>query len=297
MPRSICDRIRATPGPRRRPQAFALAAICGASLGLAMPVETHAEEEPPERGDGAEIDDERKSPLAGQPAVRNRKLLTRQRLEITPSFESTLNADYRHTFSGGLKAEYHMTDSLSLGVLGLFGASLNTGLTSRVIDSLDDDAPEAPEPSKTQFEQHLNSMPVHGAGYLSFKPFYGKLSAFGSLFMSYSIYASGGLSVAVLETDCCDFPTNAGDGDPRSDPPLNEGTRLGLYAGVGAQFFFNDFFALDLHVRDYYFRDNPSGLDFTGNLEVTDDDARLMNHFAAGVGFSMFFPRTAERTP
>ena len=299
MVRSTRDSKRVTARKRIRPRAAVTTAALGASLVLATAGEARADsqEEPPDRGDGAAISDERVSPLAGQPAVRNRKLLVRERLEITPSFETTLNADYRHTLSGGVKAEYHVADSWSIGVLGLFGESFNTGLTNRIIDSLPESPPDTPEPSKAQFEQHLNSMPVHGAGYVSFKPFYGKLAAFGSLFMSYSIYFQGGLSVAVLENDCCDFATNPGDGDPRTDPPLNDGTQFGLYGGAGVHVFFNDYLALDLNVRDYYFRDNPSGLDYTGDLQVTDDDNRLMHHFAVGLGVSLFFPRTADRTP
>jgi outer membrane beta-barrel protein len=296
MARSTCDSTPAVAARRARRYAPALAAAFGASLLLVAPNLAFGDEEPPQRGDGARISDERVSPLAGQPPVRNRRLLVNQRLEITPSFESTLNADYRHTLSGGIKAEYHMLDTWSLGVLGLFGESFNTGLTNRIIASLPDTPGDTPDPSKAQFEQHLNSIPIHGAAYASFKPFYGKLAAFGSIFLSYSFYVQGGLAVAVLDNDCCDFPTNAGDGDPRTDPPTNDGTQLGIYAATGMQVFFSDFLALDLSVRDYYFRDNPSGLDYTGDLRVTDDDNRLMHHFAVGAGLSLFFPRKARRT-
>jgi outer membrane beta-barrel protein len=296
MARSTCDSTRALADRRARRYGAVLAAAFGASLWLGAPTLAYGDEEPPVRGDGAAISEERVSPLAGQPAVRNRKLLVNQRLQLTPSFESTINADYRHTLSGGVKAEYHVADAWSLGVLGLFGHSFNTGLTNRIIDSLGDTPGDALEPSQAQFEQHLNSMPIHGAAYASFKPFYGKLAAFGSIFLSYNLYLQGGLSVAVLDNDCCDFQTFPGNGDPRTDPPTNDGTRLGLYAGAGAQVFFNDFLALDLSVRDYYFRDNPSGLDYTGDLQVTDDDNRLMHHFAVGAGLSLFFPRQAQRT-
>ena len=55
----------------------------------------------------------RKSPLEGQPDVRHKYELRSLRFEVAPTFEATVQADYKHTVSGGLKIEYHLTDSLS----------------------------------------------------------------------------------------------------------------------------------------------------------------------------------------
>jgi outer membrane beta-barrel protein len=253
--------------------------------------------------------DERKSPLEGQPAVRHRKLLVKHRLELTPAFESSVNADYRHTLSGGVKAEYHISDMWSIGAVGLFGTSFNTGLASRVIDTLPD-APidNDPQPTKTQYDEHLNSIPVHGAGYIGLTPWYGKLAAFGSLFVNFDFYFQGGVSYAMLKNDCCSFnvdPNPTGDpemgvfpdNDPRNDDPLNDGPRIGVYLGGGIHVFMADWLALDMTVRDYAFADNPSGLDFDADLAVTDDDSRFLNHLFMGAGLSLFFPAHAKRSP
>ncbi len=284
----------------RKTLAFAPAITAAACFGLLAPPSAHAQdevadEEPPDEGDGAAIDDDRVSPLAGQPAVRNRQLLTSERFELTPTVESTINAPFRHTVSGGLKGEYHLTSTWSVGAIGLFGYSFNNGLTNRVLDDLDEEPGDIPEPSRDQFEQRLNSIPVHGAGYVGFKPFQGKLSAFGSLFLRYNIYVNGGLSFAVLENDCCTFDADPNDGDPRTDPPNNDGTEVGLYGGAGIQVFMSEFLALDLSVRDYFFRNNPTGV--TGDLQLTSDDNRLRHHVAASLGVSIFFPLQAERSP
>ena len=253
--------------------------------------------------------DERKSPLEGQPAVRHRKLLVRHRLELTPTFESSINADYRHTLAGGAKAEFHLSDMWSIGAIGLFGTSVDTGLTDRVVTTLPPDQNGTPEPTRTQFEEHLNSMPVHGAGYVSLTPWYGKLAAFGSLFVNFDFYFQAGVSFAMLENECCTFPNvddnpegdpsrqDFPDNDPRNDPALNDGSRLGVYGGGGIHLFFNDWLALDLSFRDYFFSDNPSGLDYNADLAVTEDDSRLLHHFSAGVGLSVFFPTAVDRTP
>src|SRR5580692_9056231 len=62
--------------------------------------------------------------LAKDVAVRHRRLLVKNRLEVTPLFESTINADYRAIIGGGLKLEYHLSDKWSIGVIGVASASI-----------------------------------------------------------------------------------------------------------------------------------------------------------------------------
>ena len=255
--------------------------------------------------------------LARAPAVRHRLLLVKGRIELSPTFESTMNADYKHTIGGGLKAEYHLTDTLSVGGIGVFGTNINTGLVDRIIDTLPDNVadPLDPTPTKKEFEQHLNSMPVHGAAYVALTPWYGKLAAFGNAFVNFDFYFQGGLAFASLtsncDTDVCYDENPLGglnpdgsilppDNDPNNDYSLNDGLRLGLYLGGGIHVFLNEWIALDLTVRDYLFADNPSGLDFNADLAVSDepdfDDGRFLNHLFIGVGVSIFLPPKAVRT-
>ena len=70
----------------------------------------------------------RSNGLENQPAVRSRRLLVSHRLELTPLFESSIDADFQHTVGGGLKLEYHFSDMWSLGVIGVGSASFHTGL-------------------------------------------------------------------------------------------------------------------------------------------------------------------------
>ena len=256
----------------------------------------------------------RKSPLEDQPAVRHRLLLVKNRFEITPSFESTINADFRHIVGGGVKLEYHLSDMLSFGAVGIFATSLDTGLVKKIMptleESVDDDTRE---PSQNEFEQHLNEMPIHGAAYVSLTPWYGKLAAFGKAFVNFDFYFQAGVSFASLKSSCdasiCtdDMPGVVDQSDPdnpilpddnpNNDPPLNDGPRVGLYLGGGIHVFLNDFIALDLTVRDYAFVDNPSGADFNADLYVGDDDSRFLHHLFMGVGVSILLPAKAKRTP
>lgn len=248
--------------------------------------------------------------LDSQPAVRNRLLLVAKRLEATPLFEATINADFRAIIGGGIKLEYHLGDMLSLGVIGVGSASINTKLTDRVLETLEPDVDNATrEPSKTEFSQHLNKMPFHGALYASVTPWYGKLAAFGRAFVNFDFYFQGGLAFASLQSSCddtiCSDPHPGlndpmqmivPDDNPNNDAPLNSGFRPGLYLGGGLHVFVNDFVAIDLAVRDYAFTDNPSGADFNADLFVDDSDSRFLHHLFAGFGVSIMLPTKVKRT-
>jgi outer membrane beta-barrel protein len=255
-------------------------------------------------------------------AVRHRRLLVKHRFEVTPLFESTINADFQHTIGGGLKLEYHLSDMLSIGVIGVYGTSLHTSLVDKLTEGPAKlpTMPDMRQPSQEEFLDHLNAMPVHGAAYVSLTPWYGKLAAFSSAFVAFDFYFQGGISFASLTGNCptTNVCTDANPGqprpypmggenlppdyDPNNDPPLNTGGRAGLYLAGGIHVFLNDFLALDLTVRDYAFSDNPSGADFNadrfvGNDPKLGDDNRFLHHLFFGAGVAIMFPTTVKRTP
>jgi len=252
----------------------------------------------------------RENGLRTDKAVRHRRLLVNGRFELTPLFESTINADFRHIIGGGVKLEYHLGDVLSIGVIGVGATALNTGLVKKIEPTLEATVdPATREPSRDEFMTRLNSMPLHGAAYLSLTPWYGKLAAFSQAYVAFDFYFQAGVAFAQLKSDCpasiCNDPSpgmaanemTPADNNPNNDDPLNSGGRVGLYLGGGIHVFLNDFIALDLTVRDYAFTDNPSGADFNANLAVTDDDNRFLHHLFFGAGISIMFPTTVKRTP
>src|SRR5262245_57796558 len=106
--------------------------------------------------------DARKSPLEGQPAVRHKFEFRDKRFELAPTFEASVGAEYQHTLSGGVKLEFHLTDSLSVGGAILFGAALDTGLLEEIRGSLPSDpGPPYPTPNQRQVNEHINQMPLH----------------------------------------------------------------------------------------------------------------------------------------
>ena len=145
----------------------------------------------------------RQSSLAEDVAVRHRRLLVRGRLELTPMFESTINADFRHIIGGGAKLEYHLTDMLSFGAIGVGSAAINTGLVDKIVPSLEPMSdPKTREPSQAEFTDRLNSMPFHGAVYGSITPWYGKLAAFGQAYVAFDFYFQAGVAFASLSSNC-----------------------------------------------------------------------------------------------
>ncbi len=256
----------------------------------------------------------RQNSLAADVAVRHRRLLVKNRFEFTPLFESTINADFRHILGGGAKLEYHLSDMWSVGFVGVGSTAINTKLVDKITPTLEMNVDDKTrEPSQAEFLDRLNTMPLHGAGYISFTPWYGKLAAFGQAYVAFDFYFQAGVSYAQLKSNCpatiCSdqFPgaSHTGmDGDtippdlnPNNDPPLNSGGRVGVYLGGGIHVFLNDFLALDMTVRDYAFTDNPSGADFNADLFVSNADNRFLHHLFFGVGISVMLPTTVKRTP
>jgi outer membrane beta-barrel protein len=256
-------------------------------------------------------------------AVRHRRLLVKNRFELAPLFESTMNADFRHIIGGGVKIEYHLSDMWSIGAVGVASTAINTKLVDRISPTLPQaDTGTSPEPTQAQFLDRLNTMPFHGAAYISLTPWYGKLAAFSQAYVAFDFYFQVGVAFAQLKSNCdasvCTddtqgkgMPVQTMDGtvlvpdnNPKNDTPLNSGTRAGLYLGGGIHVFLNDFLALDLTVRDYAFSDNPSGADFNAdgfvgknsNPDIGDDN-RFINHLFFGAGLSIMFPTTVVRTP
>jgi len=255
--------------------------------------------------------DTRTSPLEGQPAVRHKYELRDNRFEITPTFEASISAPWKNTFSGGLKLEYHITDALAIDGLIFFGTSVNTGLLNQVVDSLpaaEQAATVDPTPSKADALNHANSIPLHGGVGLSFTPWFGKLSLFSRSFLAYDFYLSGGFGFAqtkndfaggdndtVCDANCSDANTsNRVFNDPRNDGPHNAGFQPGIQFGGGLHVFFSDWGAVDLYVRDYMFTDNPSGLDYNHDSKVDDSDRRFLSHLFVGVGIAIYLPATAK---
>ena len=87
-------------------------------------------------------------------------------------------------------------------MIGVASASINTSLVDKINATLVADPTNPREPSLTQYDNHLNSMPFHGAAYLSLTPWYGKLAAFSQAYVAFDFYFQAGLAFASLTSNC-----------------------------------------------------------------------------------------------
>src|SRR5690242_7296678 len=156
--------------------------LLAALISLAFAEVAHADDAAPTTSGGGR----RLNSLHGDVAVRHRRLLVKNRLEFAPQFESTINPEFQHIVGGGLKLEYHLSDMLSIGAIGIGSTQFNTKLTDRIVPTLEDNPNNMTrEPSKEEFTSRLNTMPVHGAAYVSVTPWYGKLAAFSQAYVAF----------------------------------------------------------------------------------------------------------------
>ncbi len=257
---------------------------------------------------------EKKNPLEGTPAVRHRLELRKGRFEVGPSIAFTLNRAVRDSVLFGLKLEYHMFDTLSIGAEVAGGVSYNTGLANELKDSYEEAGNLTKDPSEGQglswekLEKRMSDIVMAGDIRLTWTPIYGRIAIFSKLFMLYDFYIFGGFGMAVTKNrgDPAEFGNAAVD-------DANEGFRPGLtLPGLGLRVYINNFVALGFEVKNIMFEDNETGSDQTRGLEddeiaqfnacsnkgstgcvpylINADDRTFSMHWLLGVNATFFFP-------
>src|SRR5688572_5209251 len=126
---------------------------------------------------------DRRNPLAGQPAIRNKYEMRRLRFEITPQFLVSTNQDYRHAFGPGAMLQFHIADWLAVGVQGAYTFNSNTALEDEVRGKLPDlDVSQymypGPQPVRRQHDEKVLSIDGLFSAFVTLTPFAGKFSLF-----------------------------------------------------------------------------------------------------------------------
>ncbi len=248
---------------------------------------------------------EKKNPLDGQPAVRHRIELREGRFEVGPSISFTLNRAVRDSVLFGVKLEYHVWDTVSVGAEVQGGLSYNTGLANELKDSYAENN-ESEQWEKLQ--KRMSDMVMAGDIRATWTPIYGRIAVFSKLFVLYDLYLFGGFGMA--------YTKNSGDpGEFGNDDvdATNEGFRPGLtLPGFGMHIYFNNWVSLGLEVKNIMFEDNETGADQTRGLQqdevdqfaacgniasgscsptlVNKDDRSFQMHWLIGVNVTFFFP-------
>jgi len=242
-----------------------------------------------------------KSPLADAPAIRKRVELRDKRFEISVGAGSTLNETFYHDILLEGHLAFHITDWLSIGGVGIFGVStLATGFNDELLSTLK--MPEGRAPDASAAKAGMNKPSSILLGQLEITPFTGKFSLFGKLFAHYDFYIAPGAGLVTLAkansaaaqqtigggpiTTCVDKST-----DLNAQTCVVTGSQLAGSVGIGFHSFFNDYFALNVELRDVINKDNPAGRDVNGDQYVDKRDLTWTQHWMATLGVAVYFPK------
>lgn len=267
---------------------IALSCLSLASIFAAFPQTAHAQH---------------KSPLADAPAIRKRVELRDKRFEIGVGAGTTLNETFYHSILLNAHLAFHITDWLSLGGVGIFGVStLSTGFNDELLSTLNNPPPDGRAPDASVAKAGMNKPASMFFGQVELTPFTGKFSLFGKLFAHYDFYISPGLGIVNLAKANSNSAqlrngTPIGECVDRSSDPIvltcvNTGSKFPAGSlAVGFHSFFNDYFALNVELRDVVNKDNPAGRDVDGDGFVDKRDLTWTQHWMVTLGLAVYFPK------
>lgn len=235
---------------------------------------------------------ERKSPLAGAPAIRKRVELRQHRLELGAGLATTLGQDFYHAVMATGRLGFHLKDWLSIGGIAGFNISPNfeTSFHEKLIAVLDT-ASMGNAPSRDQARNGMNKVGQMFALQAELTPFAGKLGLISTLFMNYDFYAFGGPGFVNFTSD-----------GPQCQPKTKGscpvvGLKVGANLGVGMHAFVNNFFAVNVELRDILLRNNPAGRDTTGDGFADSEDLSWDSNYVLSLNLMIFLPASAPVSP
>jgi outer membrane beta-barrel protein len=186
------------------------------------------------------------------PAVSGRVFAKRGRVELVPMIGLSLNDPFfDHVVVSGAVA-YHVLEPLFVAVSADFFGSIASNIAVA-----GGGQPDRPEYVRPVYAARLEA---------GWSPIYGKLSLFAEGVFHFDTYISAGAGVV----------------GPSDGSPALAGT-----VAVGEHFFFNEWMALRLELRDQIFK--------LARLTAAGTDANLQNLLSVSLGVSFFVPPTFER--
>ncbi len=256
---------------------------------------------------------ERRNPLDGQPAIRYRKEFRRLRLELTPSFTTSINQDYKHAIGGGGTIVFNFLDWIGVGFEGSYLANTNTALEDAIRDAIGgyvqnnpakfpngqyDPSKSPPNPTLDRHDQRVLGINAALSGFVQITPFSGKFALFSAAFAWYDLYAKAGVgAVKYTQNGCCTTGAEPNGPDPnQQDASQFAGFKVGGMIGVGAHLYFTDWIGLQLELRDYIVKANPGGGDVNGDRRLTSADEGAQNNIFFTLGLTFVLPPKAHIT-
>ncbi len=167
--------------------------------------------------------------------VQRRPFLRRHRVELNPFMGTNLNDTLSSQFIAGGTLNYHLTETMGLGI----NAAYSVGNESDLFDELIEDYEVYPQVSTVLWYASLQ---------FQYAPIYGKFALFNSWIIPWDIYTLIGAGYTQTELG----------GHPM------------LSVGIGQRFFMNRWFTVNIELRDNIFNENyPAESVLVNNLLVT----------------------------
>jgi len=181
----------------------------------------------------------------------------------------TLLDEYRRAILFGLRAQYNITDWVSIGVWGAYGAvQIDTNLTDEInstaVRGIPQTAVNVP-PKGTNFDAQIGEIQWVAAPQVQLTPFRGKLAVFQKIFINADAYIHGGLGfVGLQERVFC----GGGAPQPACSAPASFTTASQLALsptfGLGFNFYIGNLLSLGVEYRALPFSWNQGGFDTRG---------------------------------
>ncbi len=203
------------------------------------------------------------------------------RLEVTPTFDLSLNDAFFTKYFGGVKVGYHLSEFLSIHGQLAGGTAVRTG--SAVVCPVNSGCGPA---SAVQLSQVPGKLKMLVGGEIAFSPVYGKLNVFGEKVAHFDFSILGGADWISYSKVLDATEANATGGAAPT------ATTLGGHLGLGARLFVSQAVAVRLEVKDYLY-----SVAIPNWVENGKPHHDLQNQIFTELGLSVFFPFTnrAER--
>jgi outer membrane beta-barrel protein len=215
-----------------------------------------------------------RGPLAGARSVSRLVRYREGRFAITPMFGVSFQDEFSRDLFFGVRADYHFTDWLGLGVMGAFSpVHVNTSLTDQVVAN--SPAGDANVPVANAFASQVGRRNWMADVHVSFVPLRGKFALFQSLVADVDFFLFAGAAFVGVEERAdtsltndqvrTDLAGNAND-DARSVTGRSQVARASRVAiaptfGAGLNFYINRFLSFNIEYRATPFQWNRSGTD------------------------------------
>jgi outer membrane beta-barrel protein len=203
-------------------------------------------------------------------AVRKRVLLRGGRFEAAPAVGFTLGDAFSRNVLLGGQLTYHFTESWALGATVFGGLGVTTGLADDV---------KSKRPEKVDGDEAFSNVGLLGSLDVYYSPLIGKFALFGRNVLHYDLHLLLGVGGASV----------SGTKDV-------EGFSLAPVAGIGMRTFLNDWFSVNLSLRDYIYSSAINAVTETNESGGADTSAsdEISNNFAVTIGAAFYFPQAPE---